>query len=161
MASLYELTEQYAQLLAIAEDPDIDPQVLADTMEALDGEIEQKADGCARVMRELEANAKARREEARRQTERARVEENSVKRIGAALQRLMELSGKRKFRTELFSFNIAKNPDAVVIPDEGRVPEQFLKAEIKVDKAAIKEALKGGQEFDWAYLEASEGLRIR
>ena len=161
MASLYELTEQYAQLLAMAEDPEIDPQVLADTMEALDGEIEQKADGCARVMRELEASAKAHREEARRHLDRARVDENSLKRISSGLQNLMMLSGKRKLRTELFNLSIAKNPDSVVIPDESRVPEQFLKAEIKIDKAAVKQALKDGQEFDWAHLEASEGLRIK
>lgn len=161
MSTLYELGNEYEQLLMIAEDPDVDPQVLADTMEALEGEIEKKADGCARVMRELSASAKARREEAKRLTERARVEENNMKRIGAAVQNLMMIAGKRKLRTELFDISIAKNPDSLVITDETKVPEQFLKAEISVDKAAIKQAMKDGQKFDWAYLEASEGLRIR
>lgn len=161
MSTLYELGNEYEQLLMIAEDPDVDPQLLADTMEALEGEIEKKADGCARVMRELSASAKARREEAKRLTERARVEENNMKRIGAAVQNLMMIAGKRKLRTELFDISIAKNPDSLVIPDETKVPEQFLKAEISVDKAAIKQAMKDGQKFDWAYLAASEGLRIR
>lgn len=161
MSTLYELGNEYEQLLMIAEDPDVDPKVLADTMEALEGEIEKKADGCARVMRELSASAKARREEAKRLTERARVEEKNMKRIGAAVQNLMMIAGKRKLRTELFDISIAKNPDSLVITDETKVPEQFLKAEISVDKTAIKQAMKDGQKFDWAYLEASEGLRIR
>ena len=54
MSTLYELGNEYEQLLMIAEDPDVDPQVLADTMEALEGEIEKKADGCARAFRKCE-----------------------------------------------------------------------------------------------------------
>ena len=161
MSTLYELGNEYEQLLMIAEDPDVDPQVLSDTMEALEGEVEKKVDGCVRVMRELSASAKARREEAKRLTERARVEENNMKRIGAAVQNFMAIAGKRKLRTELFDLSIAKNPDSLVITDETKVPEQFLKAEISVDKAAIKQAMKDGQKFDWAYLATSEGLRIR
>ena len=37
--TLHELTEEFQQLLALAEDPETDEQILADTMEGLEGEI--------------------------------------------------------------------------------------------------------------------------
>ena len=55
MSTLYELTNDYLTLLDMAEDPDIDEQALIDTMEGIEGEIEIKADGYARVMKQLEA----------------------------------------------------------------------------------------------------------
>lgn len=161
MATLYELTAEYQALLLMAEDPDVDPETLRDTMDDIGGALEDKAEGYAKVMAELKASADTCRAESRRLTDRARVIENNIARMKSALQTAMELSGKRKFKTELFSFSIAKNPDALVVTDESRVPEEFLKAEIKVDKDSIKKALKDGQEFDWAHLEASEGLRIK
>ena len=47
MSTLYELTTQLQALLEMAEDPEIDAQVIADTMEGIEGELEVKADGYA------------------------------------------------------------------------------------------------------------------
>ena len=55
--SIYELTEDYMNLLAMAEDPDIDEQAFMDTLEGIEGALEDKADGYAKVMKQLEANA--------------------------------------------------------------------------------------------------------
>lgn len=54
MATLYELTQDYKILLDMAEDPDVDPETLTDTMEGIEGAIEDKADACAFVMREMD-----------------------------------------------------------------------------------------------------------
>ena len=56
-SSLYELTTQYQLLLELAEDPDTDITVFQDTMEGLEGEIEEKAENYGRVIRELEGHA--------------------------------------------------------------------------------------------------------
>ena len=54
MSTLYELSADYQKLLELAEDPDTDAETLADTLEALGGEIEDKADNYARVMKSME-----------------------------------------------------------------------------------------------------------
>lgn len=64
--TLYELTSEFQELLAMAEDPDTDPEALADTMEGLTGEIEAKADGYAVVIGELETEEAKFRKEAER-----------------------------------------------------------------------------------------------
>ena len=53
MSTLYELTQDYQALLEMMEDTE-DAQVVIDTLEGVEGEIEIKADGYAKVMRQLE-----------------------------------------------------------------------------------------------------------
>lgn len=162
MNTLYELTNEYLQLLEMAEDPDVDPETLADTMEAIGGEIEDKADGYARVMKQIEANAAGIKSEIDRLTARKTSMENNIKRMKESLQAAMEATGKKKFKTALFSFNIQKNPTSLKIDDPDAVPESFLIPQPpKVDSAAIKDALKAGAVYDFAHLAQGESLRIR
>lgn len=59
MATLYQLTDDYLTLLELAEDPDIDEQALKDTMEGIEGALEIKAEGYAKIIRMLEGDAAA------------------------------------------------------------------------------------------------------
>lgn len=162
MSLLYQLTDAYQELLSMALDPDIDPEALADTMEGIEGEIEAKADGYAKVMKELRAIADARKAEAKRLTDGAKSIEANIDRMKSALESAMRLTGKTKFKTALFSFGIQKNPPALKIDMPDRVPDEFLiPQDPKVDSAAIKKELKEGVVYDWCHLEQSESLRIR
>jgi len=162
MSTLYELTEAYQELLSMALDPDTDPEALADTMEGLEGEIEAKADGYAKVMKELRAVADARKAEAKRLTDGAKSIEANIDRMKSALAAAMRLTGKTKFKTTLFSYGIQKNPPALKIDRPEDVPAEFLiPQEPKIDSVAIKKELKEGVVYDWCHLEQSESLRIR
>jgi hypothetical protein len=152
-------------LLTMAEDPDIDPEAFADTLAGIEGAIEDKADGYAKVIRTLEGDAAACDAESKRLRNKKQIIENNIKRMKSALQYAMEATGKTKFKTALFSFGIQKNPAAVVM-DEGyieNIPERFLIPQDPViDKKAIKEALKNGEDLEGiAHLEQGESLRIR
>ena len=162
MSTLYELTEAYQELLSMALDPDTDPEALADTMEAIDGEIEVKADGYAKVMKELKAIADARKAEAKRLLDGAKSVEANIDRMKSALETAMRATGKVKFKTTLFSFGIQKNVPSVSILDESKIPEQFLIPQSpKIDKRAIMAALKDGEHYEWAEVVQTESLRIR
>ena len=162
MATIYELTEEYKMLLELAEDPEVDPETLSDTLEALGGEIEDKADGYAKVIKQMEADAAGLKAEEKRLSTRRAVCENNIKRMKAALQSAMEATGKTKFKTDLFSFGIQKNPAALVIDDQNKIPAKYLiQQEPKTDTKAIKDAIKEGSTFDWCHLEQTESLRIR
>lgn len=160
--TIYELTQEYLQLLALAEDELTDPQTLDDTMEAIQGEIEDKADAYAKIMLQLFAQSDGLDKEIKRLTEKKRAIDNNATQLKDRLQQAMEATGKTKFKTDLFSFGIQKNPVALVIDDAEKIPKEFLIAQApKVDNAGIKAALKAGQEFDWCHLSQSESLRIR
>lgn len=161
MATLYELTGQYRELLELAESEELDKQLIADTLEGLDGEIEIKADGYAKVIRELEGKADLLKNEIERLSKRKSAIENNIKSMKEALQNAMFITGKTKFKTDLFNFNIQKNPPRLVIDKPEEVPEEYLiPQEPKINSKAIKDMLKE-KELPFAHLEQSESLRIR
>lgn len=159
MATLYELTGQFRELLELIEQGEIDADLLADTLEGLEGEIEIKADGYAKVIRELEGQASMLKGEIDRLSDRKSSIENNIKAMKESLEMAMRSTGKVKFKTDLFSFNIQKNPARLVIT--GDVPSDYLiPQEPKVDNKTIKDLLKE-KELPFAHLEQSESLRIR
>jgi predicted DNA-binding protein YlxM (UPF0122 family) len=164
--TLYELTSDYLNLLELAEDPDIDEQAFMDTLEGIEGALEDKADGYAKVMRMLDGDAVTIKAEEDRLSTRRKTIENRIKRMKQSLQGMMELTGKTKFKTQLFSFNVQNNPASVVMDesDVANIPERFLKyKDPEIDRKAIKDAIKAGDEdaMDIAHLEQTRGLRIK
>lgn len=159
MATLYELTGQFRELLELVEQGEVDPEMLADTLEGLEGEIEIKADGYAKVIKELEGKTAMLKGEIERLSNRKSAIENNIKAMKESLEMAMITVDKTKFKTNLFSFNIQKNPAKLVIT--GEVPKDYLiPQEPKVDNKAIKDLLKE-KELPFAHLEQSESLRIR
>ena len=162
--TIYELTADFLRIQEMMEDPELDPQTLADTMEAVDGELEVKAENYAKVMKNLDGDIEALDNEIRRLTSRKKALENNIKNMKMALQSMMTITGKTKFKTDLFSFGIQKNAPSVVIDtDINNLPTEFLKfREPEVDKTKLKEALKNGEDLSgYCHLEQSESLRIR
>lgn len=168
VSTLYSLTDEYMRLLMMAEDPEIDSQLIEDTLEGLGGEIEIKADGYAKVIAELNIKAEEIRgkgnaviEEGKRINAVADSIDKNIERMKNNLQKAMETTGKTKFKTEFFSFNIKKNPPKVVVTNEADVLPEYLKIKTEVDKKAIGESLKKGIELGFAHLEQGQSLQIK
>ena len=161
MATLYELTGEYRQLLEMMEDDSVDPEILKDTLEGVDGELEIKAENCAKVIAELGGKVDLIDREIERLKGKKDVLNNNIKRIKQQIEKAMIDTGKKKFKTDLFSFGIQKNPPAVVIDQEDQIPKEYwIAQEPKLDRTAIKQWLKEN-EADWAHLTQTESLRIR
>lgn len=159
---LYEIGEDLLEVMAMAEDPDIDPEVFADTLEAVTGEFEEKADGYAKIIRQLEYESSAYRAEAKVLTGKAVTADKKIDRLKGMLKEVMEVTGRTKFKTELFDFGIRNNKPSVVIDDLQKVPQEFLKfKDPEADKTAIYKMLKDGTQTSWAHLEPSSSLSIR
>lgn len=164
MFSIYELTEDYIKLLSMAEDPDIEEEVFLDTLEGIEGALEDKAEGYAKVMRQLETNASGLDAEIKRLQERKTLVTKNVERMKKTLQTMMEATGKTKFKTELFSFNVQNNPPSLVLDSEDieTIPMEYLvPQDPKIDKTKIKADIKAGKEITFAHMETSKSLRIK
>ena len=159
--NMFGITGQYLELLQMAEDETLDQEMINDTLEGVDWEFEEKADACAKVMNSLEGSVAAIDKEIERLAKHKKRISSNIKGIKYNLERAMQLTGKTKFKTELFSFNIQKNPPAVVIDNPEDIPKQyFIPQDPKLDKTAIKYFLKDN-EVSWAHLQQGESLRIR
>lgn len=160
MSTLYELTGQYLALMEMAEEAD--PDVLKDTLEGIEGEIEDKADNYAKVIKNLEGQADALDKEIERLQNKKRGINNSIRSIKGNLERSMIATGKRKFKTLLFSFGIQKNPPTVNVVNEAAIPENFWKQQDPVlDKKALTAFIKENGPTEYAQLTQGESLRIR
>ena len=162
MSTLYQLTEEYQELLSMALDPDTDPEALADTMEAIDGEFEDKVESYIITIEDVKANAAILEAEEKRLAARRKAFKRNADRMISVVESAMRATGKKKIKTKLYTLGIQKNPPALKIDMPDKVPEGFLiPQEPKVDTAAIKKELKEGVVYDWCHLEQSESLRIR
>lgn len=161
MSTLNGLMNDWRELQEMALDPEIDADAIADTLEGLEAELEDKADGYAEVMNFVKGQIEIVKIEQDRLRNRRLMFEAKLDRMKASLEGMMNETGKRKFQTALHSFRIQKNPPKVVIDKPDIIPEGFLIAqEPKVDTRSLLNYLKDGNVVVWAHLEQSEGLRI-
>lgn len=159
MSTLYELTEEYQELLALADDPEIDEQAFLDTLEGLEGELEIKAEGYVKVIDQLTADAEAYKSRAEAWSKKGKLCEKRVKALKDALMNAMIITGhddKKGLRAGLVTLKVQGNGGQKPLKITGEVPEEFIKLVPEVDGAAIRkhlEELPDGVECSWAKLE--------
>lgn len=159
---LYDLNQDYQNVLNMLYSEDIDEQTILDTLESLEGEIEDKADNYAKIIISLKADAKAIKDEETRLSDRRKALENKSETLKKNLEGVMRETGKTDFKTALHSFKIQKNPESVIIDDESKIPYKYLiEQQPTINKKAISELLKSGVKVSYAHLKQGEGLRIR
>lgn len=156
--NLYELSIAFQEV----QNMELDPEVMKDTLDSIEDAIENKAENIAKLVRNLESDVSAYKEEEDRLKTKRQATENKVKWLKTYLEDNMKLTGKTKFKSGMFNFSIQKNPASVNITDERIIPEEFLIPQLpKIDKTALKNVLKNGVEVPGAELKQTEGLRIR
>ncbi len=163
--ALYELSHNYLQALAFLTDPDneLPDDVIADTLEALSCEWEDKAINVAKFMRNLEVTALAMKEAEQQMASRRKAFENRVQGLKDYLKFHLERTGITQIDSPWFRLSIQNNPPAVEVFNESLIPEAFKEQVItvKISKGKIKEALKAGQEVPGAVLTQGSRLAIR
>ena len=161
MSNLYQLNQAWQELANMLYQDDVDEQMIRDTLEGIDGEIEDKADGYAKIIKEMELKRDARKAEAKRLTDSASAIDNRIKYLKQNLFNTMKQTGKTNFTTNLFTFRIQKNGGKRALTIDGDVPAEYTKTIIENDTDKIRQALEEGKELPFAHLEAQgESLRI-
>jgi len=156
---LYDLTQNYRQVLDMIEEGD---ERFLDTLESLEGEIEDETENYGKVIKSVEAGIDGLKAEEKRLAERRKFMENSVKRMKKNIEESMVQTGKTKIKGPLFTFSIQKNPPSVEVLDEGEIPEGFwIPQPAALDKKQLLEGLKLGHEIPGVQMKQSESLRIR
>lgn len=159
---LYKLSEQYQEafntLGAMVEDGQLPAEAMNDTLEALGGELQEKAKNVGAWIKNLEADAKALKEAEQELSARRKTIESRVKWALEYLHRNMEQCGITEIECQLYAIKLAKNPPAVQIT--GDVPEQYVTRKVTEtpDKKAIKALIESGEPCEFA--EITQGTRV-
>ena len=159
--NLYELTATYQRLQNEIENGEDYDGILA----VIGDEIETKADGYARVIRNMEAQAASFKEEEKRIADKRKRLEAGVEKLKQNLFDSMKKTGKEKFKTDLFSFSIQKNggADPVIVDVEtDDLPDDLVQITEKPDLKAIAAYIKETGDLSYAHFgERGESLRIK
>ncbi|MEY4719612.1 MAG: hypothetical protein RL563_2230 [Pseudomonadota bacterium] len=161
MTALYQLSANYIAAMDFLTDPenDIDTQTTLDTLEGLDGQIDDKIISVAKMIVMLDHDAEGIKAVAKKQAERAKALEQKAAWLRDYLKNNMLRIDHLKVENAEISVKLANTPPAVKIIDENMIPEEFwrTKTEITVDKAGIKAA--GG--CPGAVIESGMSVRIK
>lgn len=164
MSTIYEITGRLLQIIEMMEDPDMDPEVLKDTLESIEGELEDKIDGYGKVILQLESEIEAIQKEKKRLDAREKTLRSNIDRMKEIVKMSMIATGKKKIKSLLFSFSVAKNPVKMVIDDQTKIPALYYEVpepKPELNKTLLKENLKNGEIIEGVHLEQGESLRIK
>lgn len=163
--NLYDIVDNLRVLAEMVSDDgaDLDEQTIADTLEALEGDLAHKADQIAKLVKMLGRQAdECDIEIARLKDRAARLRKRSDS-VTAYLHACMNVAGVRKVENSLFNIALRKIPDVIQL-DEELLPKKWLRERITYapDKREIKAAIEAGQEVRGATLVTNrEKLYIR
>lgn len=153
MSTLFELTDEFQWLHEMAADPEVDPDVFSDTLEALTGELEVKGRGYVSVIKQLEMEAKQAKEISQQFADKQKTRENHIKQMKEALLYAMTKIGIDQIEAGEWTIKVQKNGGLQPMVIDGEVPENFKRITIDDDKEKIRKALENGEELDFAHLE--------
>ncbi len=163
MASLYDINKDIEFVLEQAIDPETG-KILDDALmaqyEQLQLDRSEKIENIVCFIKNLEADSKAIKEEAKNLTGRAKSAENKANHLRQYLEFCLQ---GEKFQSPKASVSFRKAQKVQV--DENRlaeIPEEFLRyKDPEVDKTRVKEALKAGETVPGCELVESNSMIIK
>lgn len=173
----YELAEQYNTVRAMldsgaaftedAQDYDYE-QALRDTLDGIGGELEDKAADIAVLIKEMNAEAAALKEEEYNLAERRKAKENRVKWLTQYLADNMQAAGLAKVDRPRATLSFRKSKGVKIYDEESFVSwaektghSSLLNVKTTASISRIRDALKAGEELPGVVLEERQSLQIK
>lgn len=166
--SIFSVSNEIQNLLMQAEEEDIPPEAVADTLEALYAEFRERADTTACVIKNLTAEAEAIKAEAANMQKRAKAKQKLADSLKAMLSDALIQNGLGSLETARNKLTFRKS--SVVDCDTEKFVEwaMFYHRELltfkdpEPDKKAIREAINTwGEEVPYARITEKQNLQIK
>jgi hypothetical protein len=130
-------------------------------------ERDRKLDNYCALIAELEARAAARKAEAKRLSDRAKVDENRAKALKSRLHDFFEYHQLKTVETVRYRLSLVNNGGQVpIVLDKdfavSEMPEAFVQVSRSPNMDAIRQALQAGETLEFARLgERDKSIRIK
>lgn len=158
MANLYEIDEKILECVANCIDPDTGEIVSNEQLEALQMERQTKLENVALYIKNLKADAAMYKAEKQAFAERQAAAEKRAESLSEWLKNALD---GQKFKTEKTEVSFRKTSKIEVL-DIWELNEDFVKySDPTPDKAAIKRAIKAGEEVKGAKLVDDISMTIK
>lgn len=159
--NLFELTENYVKFFTMLEEADEITEELEEMANNLNIAIEEKSDNYVKMIKNLDADVEAFKNQEKIFNKKRKTAENKIAWLKKNLQASMELQGRKKVETELFTISIQKNTPALDITSEDNIGDEYYKVERTLNKKDLLKDIKEGLIIDGVGIKQTESLRIR
>lgn len=157
---LYEIANDLREVLELAANTEDDNY--KDTLEMVQFEFAEKAEGIALYIKELLAEAEAIKAEEKVLEGRRKAKENKAERLKQYLDDSMKRTKTPKLETSKVVLSYRKSSTVNII-NQDLLPEGFTEVveTLKIDKKKIADAIKQGNEVPGAELVENRNLQIK
>lgn len=161
---LYELAENYQEVASMMEQVEMgseDWQMIQDTLEAIDDELDVKVQNICIIVKGYKYNRENIKAEKKLLDEVDKLYENKIKQLESYLQQQLEKTGNLK-STMLYGPHklTFRKSVSTEVTDVNALPIEFLKTKIEADKTAIKKALQEGVAVAGARLVDTTSFKV-
>lgn len=161
---LYPITHTYLEALSVLTDSeDLPEEAIADTLSALQGDIESKVINVVCFTKGVEADIDAIKNLEAQLAERRKKLEKRLDIIKQNVLHNMEIAEIQKIECPYFKIAPRNNPPKVVIETESLIPDDFLETKqvTIISKTKIKKAIEEGMPVPGARLIVDKRLDVR
>ena len=165
---LFEIANDYIALMHAIENDELPEEAIADTLEAIQGEIEEKADNIGCLLKELEAATYAIKAEEQRLAERRKKKEKLYERLKNYLSESLLGMGINTLETTRNAITFRKSEVAEVNEatffewaKANRADLITVKVTESANKTEIKKELKAGAEIPGAVLVTKQNIQLK
>ncbi len=162
--TLYQLADEYRQLLDLAASEEADEESFGAALDAMQGEITTRAVSLAQVARNLESFEQQIEAAIEAMSKRANRSKQRAESIRTYIKEQMERAGISKLDSPFFALAIRKNPPRLIVAEDALIPRDYLRVipeRLEPNKPEIAKALKAGVDVDGCRLEATTRLEIK
>lgn len=155
--ALFDIVGDYQLLYDMATDITGDPeqeQTFADTLEALKGELEVKAEGYIHVIRQLEMEQERAEQLEYEWHLKAIKRKDSIQRMKSALVDAMKQTGHEQLEAGDYTLKVVKNGGQapIIYDDESAIPQSLMRIKYEKDAKLIREYLAEHPDTTWAHI---------
>ncbi|MFH8134180.1 siphovirus Gp157 family protein [Pantoea osteomyelitidis] len=138
-----DIAAEIKKLQALATDGgELTPEMIADTLDGLEGMLEDKFDATMSVIRQFELQAEGCASEANRLTERKKHWERQAAALKKYLLDCLIISERQTLKTTLNTFTARKGVQRLVIDNIDAVPDEFVEARTEIIITPLRDQIK-------------------
>lgn len=157
---IYKIGSAFESVVNMHANGDLTDEQLKEALVALEESKVEKCGNAICYLNMLKHGIEDMKAEEKRINTMRKALESRAKNLESAFAYVLKNMGDKEVITKYGVMKVRKNPPSVVIDDLSKVPTKFQhqKIEVTLDKVAIKNAIKAGEEVAGCHIEQSEKL---
>ena len=161
MSNIYQINDKFLSVLNMA-DEDVDPQVIQDTLDSIELELNEKVDNIVGLKRSVDSDVDAIDKELKRLQELKKSKVKFSDRLKGYLSDMLEQRQLDNYRTSKNYIYKRKNGASKDVVDESKIPKEYWVSQApKLNSKMLTDDLKAGKEIPGAQLKQTVSLVVK